>query len=678
MTATAPQQPPTKEQLDKAIADAVRLGNVPRVDALVRQYRCDPDARIGGSPLLAVAVKFKTAHMAALLLDHGAAVDAVTAEGDSALLLATRANKGDFVRLLLDRGATLLQQNNAGDSAVDIALRSTLEMRRKEASEHKNHRAKSQAEIAKWGEVLQTFVEHRDFDAAAACDGKPYINYAVDASTPNLVASLLEHGAGIESVTADGDTPLLQAAKECREDFTTLLLAKGANVNATNTAGDDATGILLKKAASMQAEEADLWDFQVKDHRPETARREALAALLIDWPGFDAKGSSGGQPYITIAASGTGTAAVEALLAGGADVNSEDVAGDTPLLKAARAGNQEMAEFLLQKGADPLHANAAGETLQSIVLKGLYDDMNGTRLKGYKETRPKWEKFAAWAIGHEGYNLEAASSGLTLLGLAARLEEPQLMGTLLAKGANIDGQCGDGDTPLMSAVRGCRNDLAAMLLAKGARLDITTKTGETAIGTALKSTAGFMDQMDKPPENFDHRQAPQKLANWEKLFELLAAGRGYDANAKDSGTPLVALATRFNSSATLASLLEAGATPDAPADNGDTALMVATRHCRPEHAKLLLNKGASPYARNAAGETAQKMAVEAEEAFKQTRPGGSTSWEAHEATRKKWDALVDMLSGGQENVAAAFIAPPTEAVTVRNKPLKLKIKAPAS
>ncbi|MEZ0260557.1 MAG: ankyrin repeat domain-containing protein [Alphaproteobacteria bacterium] len=666
--------PADKEKLDKAIADAVRLGNIFRVEDLIDQYSCNPDASIAGHPLVTLAVKHKQPKMLALLLQKGAAVDAVNPDGDSALLLATRARKGDFVKLLLAAGAPLLQQNNAGDRSADIALRSTLASRREEDAAHQNRKHEFRAVIDKWGEVLEAFVTHPAFDATTGCDGKPYINFAVDASTPGVVSALLARGASIESITAAGDTPLLQAAQHCREDFTELLLGKGANVNAVNNAGEDAVSTLLKKAANMCAEEADLYDFQLKDHRPETARREALATLLINQQGFNAKGAAGGQPYIALAAAGTGIAVVEALLAKGANVDAQDSAGDTPLFKAARAGNQEMAEFLLQKGADARHINATGETLESIVLKGFADFVNTPLRTGHKQTRAKWEKFSAWAIEKDGYNIEAAAGGLTLLGLAARLDEPALVEALLKKGADINGQHDSGYTPLMAAVQGCRKEFAQALLSGGARLDITTKTGETVIGTALKGTSDFMDQMDNPPEHFDLREAPEQLARWESLFEMLAAGQGYDANAKGGGKPLVALAARFNSAATLKSLLEAGATPDAPADNGDTALMVATRHCHPDHAKLLLEKGASPYAQNAAGITAQKIAVDAEDAFLQTRPGSGTTWEQHEATRRKWDKLVDMLSSQQENVASALIAPPTEAVAVRNKPLRLKLK----
>lgn len=672
------QQPPTKAQLDKAIIDAVRLGNTPRVEQLIVQYGCDPNAAVAGHPMITIAVKHKHPVMMGLLLLRGAAIDAVNPDGDSALLLATRAMKGDFVKLLLENGANLLQPNNAGDRAADIALRSTLEARKKEDEAHPNWKKEPRAAVDKWGEVLQEFVAHPDFDATTGCDGKPYINFAVDASTPGVVAALLLRGASIESTTAEGDTPLIQAAKICREDFATLLLDKGANVNAVNAAGDDAVGVLLKKAAAMYAEEQNLYDFQVKDHQPETARHEALAGLLIGQPAFDAKGSSSGQPYITLAASGYSTAAVEALLAKGADVNAQDAAGDTPLLKAARSGNKEMAEFLLQKGADARHTNAAGETLESIVLKGAGDHLNGTYGLGYKETKKKWDAFATWAIGNDGYDIEAASGGMTLLGLAARLDDPALLDTLLAKGANINGQSAGGNTPLITAVQGCRKEFVATLMSKGAKLDIVTQQGETAIGAALKGTADFMDKMDNPPEDFNRKQAPAQLARWENLFETLAAGRGYDANAKSGGKPLVALAARFNSVATLASLLAAGATPDAICNNGDTALMIAARHCLPDHAKLLLDYGASPYAQNGDGETAQKIAAESEYAFLQTRPGNGTSWDEHEATRRKWDKLVDMLSSEQANVAGALIAPPTEAVTVRNKPLKLKMKTPQS
>lgn len=50
------------------------------------------------------------------------------------------------------------------------------------------------------------------------------------------------------------------------------------------------------------------------------------------------------------------------LLAHGADLNAQDENGETPLIKAAWAGNMEKARWLIEHGANPNLQNEDGET----------------------------------------------------------------------------------------------------------------------------------------------------------------------------------------------------------------------------------------------------------------------------------------------------------------------------
>ena len=44
------------------------------------------------------------------------------------------------------------------------------------------------------------------------------------------------------------------------------------------------------------------------------------------------------------------------------DINSKDLLGDTPLIRAAQKGNPEIVEYLINKGADINHQNGEGQT----------------------------------------------------------------------------------------------------------------------------------------------------------------------------------------------------------------------------------------------------------------------------------------------------------------------------
>lgn len=81
-----------------------------------------------------------------------------------------------------------------------------------------------------------------------------------------------------------------------------------------------------------------------------------VAALLADGAPADAR--SGGFPALHQAAAADSVAALEALVAAGADLEAADRSGHTALARAALFGRADAVSFLLEAGADP-NAHAA-------------------------------------------------------------------------------------------------------------------------------------------------------------------------------------------------------------------------------------------------------------------------------------------------------------------------------
>ena len=146
------------------------------------------------------------------------------------------------------------------------------------------------------------------------------------------------------------------------------------------------------------------------------------------------------------AASKGDAARVESLLARGADVESKDPGGQTPLVHAARGRHRDVLQLLLSRGANP----------------NVYERPDEPR-----GPTPLW-----WA----------ATDG-DLVGVQA----------LIDHGANVDAAHGGGYTPLMGAVR--FPDVVRALLKGGANVRARTTDGKTAL-TIAESSRKLISPLD--------------------------------------------------------------------------------------------------------------------------------------------------------------------------------------
>ena len=155
---------------------------------------------------------------------------------------------------------------------------------------------------------------------------------------------LIEAGADANSPSADGETPLMVAARTGKADAVQVLLAKGANPNAVE--GWRKQTALMWAAAEGHA--------------------GLIPILVAAGADLHARSSGGFTPLLFAARDGR-IAAVQALLAAGANLNdalpargaavpSRAAAGETGLnafLLATGNAHYELATWLLERGADP-------------------------------------------------------------------------------------------------------------------------------------------------------------------------------------------------------------------------------------------------------------------------------------------------------------------------------------
>ncbi|MGM0667135.1 MAG: ankyrin repeat domain-containing protein [Bacteroidota bacterium] len=166
--------------------------------------------------------------MVQFLIDKGARVDVVAGDGATPLVWAGKGDKtGDIVKLLLEKGADVNAENKLGTSAFDNAVRSYCTSQEPPALR-----------------VLEILASHgADVDnpiPEGEAAGYTNLNIAIIWEKPELSKFLIDHGADVNNVAADGNTPLMVACREGHIDQVKLLLDAGARTGVENKEGKTA------------------------------------------------------------------------------------------------------------------------------------------------------------------------------------------------------------------------------------------------------------------------------------------------------------------------------------------------------------------------------------------------------------------------------------------------------
>ena len=411
---------------------AVEADDLELADLLIRNGAKVSIANIAGATPIQLAALNGSAAMLDRLIAAGGDPNApLTRTGDTALMIASRTGKVNAVRVLLDKGAKVnAQETWGGTTALMWAV------------------------SEKHPEVARLLVER-----GADVNARSY--YVPSASGRGFEGTLpvaQKPGKDFEEFASGWLTPLMFAARENGLESARILVKGGADINAQSADGKDALSLAFFDGSY------DVAEFLIDSHA-NVNQKDAQHFTPLFWavdrrnmetaPNFPWMETRDPLPLI------------KKLLDAGADPNalinstprarmregSPRLVYATALMRAALAGDVELARLLLAHGADPHIISKDRETtLMAACGTGF--------INGYHRQRSSADRLELVKLLIEsGEDVNAADNyGITPLMVAANLGDIEIVKYLISKGADLaahdlgkknDGAFGSSVEPLM-------------------------------------------------------------------------------------------------------------------------------------------------------------------------------------------------------------------------------------
>jgi len=439
-----------------SLSDAVRDGDRARALALLKQHadvnaaepdgttalhwaarQDDPDLvdrlikaganvkaanRYGVTPLYLACVN-GSAPLIAKLLDAGADANSATTEGETALMTVARTGSVEAAKVLLSHGADVNSKEQWRQQTP--LMWAVAESHPEMAQELIAHGADVNARQVTWNWERQMTKEPRE--KWMPLGGLTPLLFAARQGCVECARVLLKAGAGINAADPNNITPMLLALINGHYDFAAFMIDQGADPNLADETGRTP---LFAAVDDHTMPESNLPAPREIDNNLTSI--DVIKTLLAHGANVNAQLKKQ-QPYRTKVDRGNDT------MLG---------TGTTPMLRAAKAGDAEVIEALLAKGADPKIPTKFGITplMAAAGLGSKEEDTTG---------RKKTEAEAIASIKlclDAGADVNTADNqGETALHGASQKGYDQVVQFLADHGAKLDAKDKKGRTPLDAA-----------------------------------------------------------------------------------------------------------------------------------------------------------------------------------------------------------------------------------
>lgn len=377
--------------------------------------------------------------MVEFLLECGANGNATTADGQTALHIASQRGHRRCMKLLFAQHVDLHIVDYEGAPSLHAAVGTATDE-----------------------STVPLLVKHKvNLNFQNPQTGNTALHLAVECRRPRIILFLLERGAAIDIANDQGLTPLQLAANMDNCEAISLLLQHCAQIEARSLAGPTA----LQYAA---------W----KGHWI------AFDLLLIGGADINVWNKQGETLLHEQARHSLNTSIVTKLLDQGANIEARTSQGYTPLQCAAISGNRTMFHLLLDRGAKIEIETAKGETILHLTPPA-----NQGCLEILKTALN--EGISVNAISSQGWTPlhQTVYIGTGALELSSD-KTGEYIQLLLNEGASINERTASGtnETPLHLAVTAPipRPSLLEFLIKKGSSLNAANAEGKTALHLAAE------------------------------------------------------------------------------------------------------------------------------------------------------------------------------------------------
>jgi ankyrin repeat protein len=381
-------------------------------------------------------------------------------------------------------------------------------------------------------------------------------------------ALLLNAGANPATASPEGETALMAAARTGNVELINALLAGGrAKAGDLNKADPNYKEGWKGQTALMWAAAEGHADAIAALIAGGANPNEFSAEIVVPQPSRRTNGfvypniPKGRMAALHFAARSGHMEAVEALVAGKADINAVDADGSNALILAALNGHPDVAVALLEAGADPKVADKFGRTVLFVAT-----DMNTREA----EARP------TPAVTGDKTDVDVIKAAIAK-GADVNATLKATLPALMAQSGIRNGLLRPGTTPFLRASMSADLEVMKILLAAGAD---PLKATDKDDGPAKQPFVGFNSGNTTPlmaasgvgwRDEISRGRVPDAI---EAIKLLLAKGADINQANNAGNTPLIGAAIR-GEPALVEFLLQNGANPNAKNGIGLTAMDVA-------------------------------------------------------------------------------------------------------